>query len=141
MTPSEACVDMVKHFEGFRALAYRDCVGVLTIGYGTTIGVKEGDVMSVFEATDALREDLADAGEAVSRLVDVALTENQNDALCSFVYNLGAGALATSTLLKLLNYGDYSGAAAQFLRWDHAGGKVLPGLTKRRQAEKALFLS
>ena len=77
----------------------------------------------------------------VSNLVKVKLTQGQFDALVSFAYNLGARALSTSTLLQKLNAGDYTGAADEFPRWNKAGGKVLPGLTWRREAERALFLS
>ncbi|MEG5623927.1 lysozyme, partial [Enterobacter hormaechei] len=77
----------------------------------------------------------------VSRLVKVGLTQGQFDALVSFTYNLGARSLSTSTLLRKLNAGDYAGAADEFLRWNKAGGKVLNGLTRRREAERALFLS
>lgn len=77
----------------------------------------------------------------VSRLVKVSLTQGQFDALVSFTYNLGARSLSTSTLLRKLNAGDYAGAADEFMRWNKAGGKVLNGLTRRREAERALFLS
>ncbi|EDH9820259.1 TPA_asm: lysozyme, partial [Salmonella enterica subsp. enterica serovar Typhimurium] len=77
----------------------------------------------------------------VSRLVKVKLTQGQFDALVSFAYNLGARTLSSSTLLRKLNSGDYAGAADEFLRWNKAGGKVLNGLTRRREAERALFLS
>lgn len=77
----------------------------------------------------------------VSRTVKVGLTQGQFDATVSFTYNLGAGSLSTSTLLRKLNAGDYAGAADEFLRWNKAGGKVLNGLTRRREAERALFLS
>jgi lysozyme len=92
------------------------------------------------QAEDQLTIDLEKFESAVSRNVKVALTQNQFDALVSFTYNLGEGNLRSSTLLKLLNVGDYNGAAAQFLRWDKQAGKPLPGLTKRRHQESLLFM-
>ncbi|PRP70248.1 muraminidase, partial [Chromobacterium amazonense] len=86
-----------------------------------------------------LQQDLAKFEVGVSRLVKVQLRQNQFDALVSFSYNLGLGSLQNSTLLRLLNQGDYAGAAGQFILWDKAGGKVLPGLQRRRAAEQALF--
>lgn len=86
-----------------------------------------------------LKSDLTDAEYAVHSNVKVPLTDNQFSALVSFVFNLGAGSLKKSTLLRLLNAGDYRGAEAEFVKWNRAGGKVLPGLTKRREAEANLF--
>lgn len=88
-----------------------------------------------------LRKDLADTEQGIAKAVRVSITQGQFDALASFVFNLGAGRLRSSTLLRKLNAGDYVGAANQFLLWDKAGGKPLKGLTKRRQAERKLFLS
>ncbi|PRP71817.1 lysozyme [Chromobacterium amazonense] len=86
-----------------------------------------------------MQQDLAKFEVGVSRLVKVQLRQNQFDALVSFSYNLGLGSLQSSTLLRLLNAGDYAGAAGQFILWDKAGGKAVPGLLARRQAEQALF--
>ena len=108
-------------------------------GYGTTAGVKQGQTITKERADELLREDVARFEAQVLRLVKVPLTQGQFDALTSFVYNLGAGNLGNSTLLRLLNAGDYKGAAAQFDRWNKAGGKVLAGLVRRRAAERALF--
>jgi len=91
------------------------------------------------EADQRLRDHLAGVEARIEVLVKVPLTQNQFDALCSFTYNLGAGALRTSTLLQLVNLGDFAAASKQFLRWDKAGGKPLAGLTRRRRAEMALF--
>jgi len=139
MKPSIRCVELIKSFEGYRPRAYLCPAGVLTIGYGTTTDVKDGDTVTETEATALLIYDLQNFAYEVNYHVTVEMTQNQFDALCSFVYNCGAGNFRASTLLKLLNQGAYKAAAQQFLRWDKANGKVLPGLTKRRAAEKALF--
>jgi lysozyme len=91
------------------------------------------------EAGDLLREDIQSSEDAVNRLVTVPITQGQYDALVSFVFNLGRGNLASSTLLRLLNSGDYTGAAEQFPRWNQAAGKVLQGLVTRRAAEARMF--
>ncbi|KJJ61565.1 muraminidase [Pseudomonas sp. 10B238] len=141
MHTSQKGLDLIKSFEGLRLSAYKDVVGVVTIGYGTTSGVKMGDTITKERAEELLREDVKRFEEQVLRLVKMPLTQGQFDALTSFVYNLGAGSLSNSTLLRLLNAGDYAGAAAQFERWNKAGGKVLAGLVRRRAAERALFES
>ena len=133
-------MSLIKQFEGCKLTAYLCPAGKWTIGYGRTTNVKKGDTCSQAQA-DAWVVEEYDAFEArVRRIVTVPLTANQLGALVSFAYNLGVGALRDSTLLRLLNAGDYKGAAAQFARWDKAGGRVLAGLTKRRAAEAALFL-
>ena len=139
MKTSQKGLDLIKSFEGLRLSAYKDVVGVVTIGYGTTAGVKMGDTITKERAEELLREDVARFEAQVLRMVKVPLTQGQHDALVSFVYNLGAGNLSNSTLLRLLNSGDYKGAAAQFDRWNKAGGKTLAGLVRRRAAERALF--
>jgi len=139
MHTSQKGLDLIKSFEGLRLSAYKDVVGVVTIGYGTTSGVKMGDTITKERAEELLREDVKRFEGQVLRLVKVPLTQGQLDALVSFTYNLGAGNLGNSTLLRLLNAGDYAGAAAQFDRWNKAGGKVLAGLVRRRAAERALF--
>lgn len=132
----------IASFEGFRADAYWDEFGsVWTIAFGHTRGVEPGDHVSREEGLKLLQKDAATAAQAVHDLVDVPLNQNQFDALVSFAYNLGGGALAESTLLKKLNRGDYRGAAKQFKRWNKAGGQVLAGLTRRRHAEAHLFLT
>ena len=141
MNYSKTGEELTKRFEGLKLSAYRDSVGVLTIGYGHTgPDVFEGQTITEEEADALLVQDTQDAVAAVNRLVTAALTQGQFDALVDFVFNLGAGRLEGSTLLELLNEGDYEGAAAQFERWSHAGGKVLAGLLRRRQAEADLFL-
>jgi lysozyme len=142
MRTSDAGVALVQGYEGLRLTAYRDSVGVLTIGYGHTgADVKQGMTITRDEAERLLRDDLHDAETAVEKAVRVPMTQGQFDALVSFVFNLGAGRLQTSTLLRKLNDRNYIGAADEFPRWNKAGGKVLAGLTARRGAERALFLS
>lgn len=136
---SEQCVRMVKNFEGFRATAYRDPVGVLTIGYGTTFGVKPGQTITEPQATERLCDELEHFARGVTQVVKVPLTQNQFDALVSFSYNVGLTAFKKSTLLRLLNQKKYTEAAAEFPKWRIAGGKILPGLVKRRAKERALF--
>ena len=131
---------LIKSFEGLRLKAYQDAVRVWTIGYGTTRGVKPGMVITEAQAEQLLREDVRNFEQAVNSAVKAPINDNQFSALVSFSYNVGAGALRSSTLLKLLNQGDYLGAANQFPRWNKAGGRVLAGLTRRRNAERALFL-
>jgi lysozyme len=137
--PSQACIDLVKASEGCRLTAYRDAVGILTIGYGSTGGIKEGQTITQEQAEEMLVDDLDAAAEAVRKLVTVPLNQGQFDALCDFVFNLGEGRLRDSTLLRLLNQGRYGEAAAQFRFWVMAGGHPLPGLIKRRAAERAMF--
>ncbi|HCH78871.1 MAG: muraminidase [Pseudomonas sp.] len=136
---SEKGLALIRQFEGLRLSAYRCPAGIPTIGYGSTAGVKLGQAITAERAEQLLREDVRQFEAAVSRLVKVPLTQGQFDALTSFAFNLGAKALEKSTLLRLLNAGDYSGAAAQFERWVYASGKKLAGLVKRRAAERALF--
>ncbi|MCM8732708.1 muraminidase [Azospirillum sp. TSH7] len=139
----QAAVDLVKHFEGLYLNAYLCPAGVPTIGYGHTAGVKMGQTITAEQADAFLASDLTEAAGRVDGLVKVALNDDQRGALSSFVFNLGAGSLQSSTLLKLLNAGDYAGAADQFGRWVYAtvNGKPtkLAGLVARRAAEEALF--
>ncbi|MFV3388433.1 lysozyme [Pseudomonas sp. NY15364] len=139
MHTSQKGLDLIKSFEGLRLSAYKCPADVWTIGYGTTAGVKEGQIITKERAEELLRDDAKRFEDQVLRLVKVPLTQGQLDALVSFTYNLGAANLGNSTLLRLLNAGDYKGAAAQFGRWTKAGGKELPGLVKRRAAERAMF--
>ena len=146
MQTSEKGIALIKEFEGCKLTAYQDSVGVWTIGYGWTQPVdgkpiRAGMMIKQEAAERLLQVGLVSYESDVSRLVKVSLTQGQFDALVSFTYNLGARSLSTSTLLRKLNAGDYAGAANEFLRWNKAGGKVLNGLTRRREAERALFLS
>lgn len=130
---------VIRHFEGCELTAYKCPAGVLTIGYGHTKTVTKGMVITKHRAEDLLRQDLEWCERAINTNVTVPLTQNQYDALASFIYNVGAGAFKKSTLLRKLNAGDYAGASAQFPRWNKGGGRVLRGLTRRRQAERELF--
>lgn len=140
MKTSPRGLALIRQFEGLRLLAYKDAVGVPTIGYGTTRGVKMGMTITKEQAEELLRQDVERFEPEVLRLVKVPLAQSQWDALLSFTYNLGSANLESSTLLKLLNKGDYQAAADQFPRWNKAKGKVLNGLTARRAAERALFM-
>lgn len=141
MQTSNNGINLIKRFEGLRLEAYRDSVGIPTIGYGHTHGVKMGDVITGAQADDFLREDLKVAELTINTNAKVKLTQGQFDALASFVFNLGSGNFVKSTLLKKLNTGDYAGAADEFGKWVNAGGKKLPGLVKRRAAEREVFLT
>jgi lysozyme len=141
MKPSGACRALVRQFEGCRLQAYRCPAGVPTIGVGHTRGVKMGDRCSQQQADMWLSEDLEDAAAVVSSLVKAPLTQGQFDALTSFAFNFGAKKFGGSTMLILLNKGDYKGAAGQFKLWVHADGKIEPGLVKRRAAEEQIFLN
>lgn len=142
MKISQAGIDLIKEFEGCRLTAYLDSVGIPTIGYGSTEGVAPGDTISQQEAEEILKEDLQRFERCVTEMVTVMpINQNAFDALVSFAFNLGCNALKNSTLLKLVNAGDNHGAAREFPKWDHAGGRVLAGLTRRRQAEAERFLA
>lgn len=140
MRTNQAGLNLIKQFEGLRLIAYQDVVGVWTIGYGHTgPDVKPGMVITQAQADSLLADDLIRFEHGVGNMVTVPINANQFSALVSFSYNLGLGNLQSSTLLRLLNQGNAAGAALQFPLWDRAGGKVLPGLLSRRQAEQALF--
>ena len=139
MRISQEGVNLIKHFEGCRLEAYKCPAGVWTVGYGHTKGVKEGDAIEQEAAEAFLIEDLEAFEQAVARLVKVPITQQQFDALVSFTFNLGAGNLAASTLLRKLNNYQYAEVPEQMMRWVKAGGQVLDGLVRRRAAEAALF--
>jgi lysozyme len=141
MTHSPACTSLVAEFEGCKLTAYQDSNLIWTIGYGHTQGVKQGATCTEQQALDWLSADLDIADAAVNRLVKLPLTQGQFDALVSFTYNLGAARLAGSTLLMLLDRSDFIGAANQFLSWCMADGKTVPGLLRRRNAERTMFQS
>ncbi len=141
MKTSQKGIDLITRFEGFRARAYKCPAGVWTIGYGHTKGVKAGQSVTLEGAQDLLRQDLKNFEDWVTKLVKVELTQGQFDALVSFCFNLGPGALDSSTLLKLVNQQKFALAADQFKRYNKASGVELSGLTKRRQAERDLFVS
>jgi GH24 family phage-related lysozyme (muramidase) len=133
-TINQAGLDLIESFEGLRLNSYQDSVGVWTIGYGHTQGVHAGQTITQQQAQAFLQQDLGVAEVAVNKL-GLTLSDNQFAALVSFTFNLGAG-----NLNKLMNQGLVA-APNRILLFDHAGGKVLPGLTRRRQAERALFLT
>ena len=139
MKTSQKGIDLIKHFEGCELNAYKCPAGVWTIGYGHIKGVQEGDVITEQQADEMLVEELNEYENYINTLVTVPLNQNQYDALVSWVYNLGSSNLNSSTLLKVLNSGDYAGVPEQIMRWNKAGGKVLEGLTRRRQSEADLF--
>ena len=142
MEINQAGLDLIKSFEGCKLNAYKDVIGVVTIGYGhTNPGVLQmGTTWTQDQADAQLKQDLAKFENGVSSYVTVPLTDNQFAALVCFAYNCGLGNLQSSTLLKCVNANDMTGASAQFDRWNKAGGNVVPGLTRRRQAESDLFL-
>lgn len=135
-------LNLIKSFEGCELKSYKDIVGILTIGYGHTgSDVTENQTISQAKAEEILKEDLERFEKGVAELCKlVALNPNQFSALVCFSFNVGLGAFKTSTMLKLLNAKEYSKAADQFLRWNKAGGKEVAGLTRRREAERQLFL-
>ena len=139
MKVSQDCVELVKHFEGFEATAYLCPANVWTIGYGRTRNVKEGDRITAPQAERAFLEELEEFKHQVLNSVKVELKQNELDALTSWTYNLGVGNLKSSTLLKKLNAGNKSEVPAEMIRWNKANGKVLAGLTKRREAEAELW--
>jgi lysozyme len=132
---------VIESFEGCQLAPYQDSVGVWTIGFGHTgEDVYEGcSAISQADADSLLSTDLALFEQAVNGMVSDQTGQQEFDALVSFAYNLGEGALRGSTLLRMHNAGDYAGAAGQFQRWNHAGGQVLAGLTRRRAAEAAVY--
>ncbi len=143
MNLSPAGMELLKRSEGFRNRVYLDVAGLPTIGYGHRLLHPESFPNGIDEpkATELLASDVRDAEQAVQRLVRVPLTQGQVDALVDFVFNLGAGRFASSTLLKLLNAGRHDEAAKELLRWDRAGGHEVPALKARREAELALWHS
>ena len=130
---------MIKYFESCKLTAYQDSVGVWTIGWGHTAGVKKGDNWTQDEADDILLNDLEKFEGYVNQYVKVPLTQNQFDALVSWTFNLGPGNLKSSTMLTKLNEKSYDEVPSQMKRSNKAGGKVLRGLERRRNAEAAMF--
>lgn len=147
MQLSDEGLRLIKSFEGYHrklkdgsCTAYRCPAGVLTIGWGCTEGVREGMVWTEAEAEAALRREIAKFEAGVARLATVELNQNQFDALVSFSYNVGLGALGKSTLLKRVNAGQHDKVPAELAKWKRGGGKVLPGLVARRTREAALYM-
>lgn len=143
-TTSAAGIAMIKQFEGLRTTAYKDGGGIWTIGYGHTsdanFKVTPGSTITEQRAEELLRLDLREAERAVDTLVTVSLNDNQFAALVSFVFNVGTGAFAKSTLLKKLNKGDYASVPGELLKWVNDNGKKVSGLVNRRNAEGGLWV-
>jgi lysozyme len=141
MQLSAAGLALLKRSEGFCNQTYLDVAGYPTIGYGHCLRASESYPNGILEpqAEELLARDVRGAEEAVQRLVRVPLTQGQFDALVDFVFNLGAGRLAVSTLLKELNAGKYDAAAQQLLLWDHSGVREIASLQARRAAEFQLW--
>lgn len=141
MNISDKGLALIKQFEGLRLTAYKCPAGIPTIGYGSTgPDVNMGMTITEEDAEDLLRKDVGRFERGVTALVGDT-TQGRFDALCSFAFNVGLGALQSSTLLKKHKAGQYDAAALQFSRWNKAGGRVLAGLTKRRAAEAELYQS
>lgn len=140
MELSDKGVTFICENEGLRLQAYRDTGGVPTIGYGHTKGVRMGDVITKEQAVEFLKQDTAEAVTNVNKLVKIPITQDQFDALVDFVFNIGSTQFASSTLLKLLNSGDYVAASKQFARWKYDNGKEVAGLIARRKRTADLFL-
>ena len=139
MKISKEGLALIKKFEGCKLESYKCAAGVWTIGYGSTKGIKEGMSISQEEADNLLLEDVAVFEDNVLDAVTMPLSQHQFDALVSWTFNLGGANLKASTMLKKLNAGEYEEVPAQMKRWNKAGGKVLQGLIRRREAEALLF--
>lgn len=141
MTPSQSCFELIKRFEGCRLTAYADATGIPTIGWGSTgRDIHLGMTWTQPQADQRMEQDVDRFGASVSNIIGTtATTQSQFDALTDFAYNLGAHALAGSTLMMLHKMGNYAEAAEQFQRWDRAGYVVLQGLLNRRLAEAELY--
>mgnify|MGYP003134320746 CR=1 FL=1 len=139
MKISQEGIALIKKFEGCELESYQDSVGVWTIGYGHTKDVKEGDKINQDEAEHLLVEEMPEYEGYINSLVKAPLKQCQFDSLCSWVYNLGPTNLKNSTLLTVLNQDRYEDVPREIKRWNKAGGKVLDGLVRRREAEALLF--
>lgn len=132
------CVACVSGFEGLRTVAYRDPVGIPTICFGETKNVSIGDTATADQCAGLLSERLSEFNMGVDSCVRVPLTDARRASFVSFSYNVGTNAFCRSTLVRKLNAGDTAGACDELLKWNKAAGIPLPGLTKRRQAEREL---
>lgn len=138
---SQVGINLIKAFEGCRLNSYKCQAGILTIGYGHTgLDVKTGQTITLKQAEELLVKDLQKFVKGVNEAVKTEITQNQFDALVSFAYNCGLGALRESTLLKLVNKKQFEAASLEFAKWNKGGGKVLAGLTRRRKTEHDLFI-
>jgi|TARA_B110000263_G_C15114460_1_gene421351 lysozyme len=141
MKISDKGINLIKEFEGLELISYLCPAKVWTIGYGHTKGVQEGMEWTEEQAEESLKEEVISYCRYVEELVKVPLNQNQFDALTSWTYNLGPTNLKSSTMLKVLNDGNYDEVPEQIKKWNKAGGQVLNGLIKRRDAEAELFVS
>lgn len=140
MTTSQKGIDLIKSFEGCKLFAYRDSVGVLTIGYGTTKGVKAGMSITQQQAESFLKRDIVPL-EKVLNSMNINFTQGQYDALISFQYNLGAANFKSSTMYKkIISKASDTDITDQMIKWHNAGGKPLLGLKRRRVAEANMFI-
>ena len=145
MKTSPRAVQFIKDHEGYRERAYQCASGVWTIGWGHTSDakypVRKGMKITRATATAMLKHDIQEAEDAIDAVVRVPLNANQYGALVSLIFNIGVGAFRRSTLLRHLNNGDYERASREFGKWNRSDGRVLPGLSRRRAEEKALFMT
>ena len=139
MNTSMEGVSLIKKFEGCELEAYQCSANVWTIGYGHTKDVEKGDTITKEEAEQMLVDELHEYENYINKYVNVALSQNQFDALVSWVYNLGPANLTASTMLKVLNNGKYEEVPAQMKRWNKVNGQVKQGLVRRREAEALLY--
>ena len=139
MKISEDGLELIKKFEGCETTAYQDSVGVWTIGFGHTKGVEEGQTCSIEDAESMLADEMDEYEGYINNMVKVDLQQHEFDALVSWVYNLGPTNLGESTMLKVLNGGQFDRVPEEMNRWTRAGGKILEGLVRRRQAESLMF--
>lgn len=139
MNISNEGISLIKKFEGCELESYQDSVGVWTIGYGHTKNIKQGMTISKEQADNMLLNELDEYCEYVEKAVDVTLKQCEFDALVAWTYNLGPTNLNKSTMLKKLNNKEYQDVPHEIKRWNKAGGKVLQGLVRRREAESLLF--
>lgn len=141
MNLNQQGIDLIKSFESCRLECYKDAIGLNTIGWGHRTVLPVGSKISQQDADDLLTSDLGKTCQKVKSCLKVLLNDNQFSALVSFAYNCGVNNLKSSSLLRYVNEKNYPAAANEFEKWDHAGGEVLPGLLRRRVAERDLFLS
>ena len=139
MKISENGLELIKKFEGCETTAYQDSVGVWTIGFGHTKGVEEGQPCSIEDAESMLADEMDEYEGYINNMVKVELQQHEFDALVAWVYNLGPTNLGESTMLKVLNGGQFDRVPDEMNRWTRAGGEILEGLVRRRQAESLMF--
>jgi len=139
MKISEDGLELIKKFEGCETSAYQDSVGVWTIGFGHTKDVEEGQTCSIEDAESMLADEMDEYEGYINNMVKVDLQQHEFDSLVAWVYNLGPTNLGESTMLKVLNGGQFDRVPNEMNRWTRAGGEILEGLVRRRQAESLMF--